>query len=166
MVISLFNNLWLWFSFCKSLVEASWWERLTGGGIWVLLWWAGPCSVNLEFNFLLMGGAVFPPCCSPWVQTMVEVVAVTVTSFKRTYARTIAFSAPDPAAGHCWPPPPLGTLRRYLNPDILECEVKSALGKIPRNKASGGDGIPAELFQILKDDVVKMLHSVCQEIWT
>ena len=53
----------------------------------------------------------------------------------------------------------------HLEPDILECEVKSALGKIPRNKASGGDGIPAELFQILKDDVVKVLHSVCQQIW-
>ena len=50
-------------------------------------------------------------------------------------------------------------------PDILECEVKWALGTITKNKASGGDGIPAELFQILKDDVVKLLHSVCQQIW-
>ena len=50
----------------------------------------------------------------------------------------------------------------HLEPDILECEVKWALGSIPTNKASGGDGIPAELLQILKDDAVKVLHSICQ----
>ena len=53
----------------------------------------------------------------------------------------------------------------YLEPDILECEVKQTLGSVIMNKASGGDGILAELFQILKDDTVKMLHSVCQQIW-
>ena len=53
----------------------------------------------------------------------------------------------------------------HLEPDILECEVKSALGNITMNKASGGDGIPVELFQILKDDSVKVLHSICQQIW-
>ena len=53
----------------------------------------------------------------------------------------------------------------HLEPDILECEVKSALGSITMNKASGSDGIPAELFQILKDDAVKVLHSICQQIW-
>ena len=53
----------------------------------------------------------------------------------------------------------------HLEPDILECEVKWALGSITTSKASGGDGIPAELFQILKDDVVKVLHSICQQIW-
>ena len=53
----------------------------------------------------------------------------------------------------------------HLEPDILECEVKWALGKITTNKASGGDGIPAELFEILKDDAVKVLHSICQQIW-
>ena len=52
-----------------------------------------------------------------------------------------------------------------LEPDILECEVKWALGSITTNKASGGDGIPVELFQILKDDSVKVLHSICQQIW-
>ena len=52
-----------------------------------------------------------------------------------------------------------------LEPDILEYEVKWALGSITMNKASGGDGIPVELFQILKDDAVKMLHSICQQIW-
>ena len=51
-----------------------------------------------------------------------------------------------------------------LESDILECEVKWALGNITTNKASGGDGIPAELFQILKDDAVKVLHSICQQI--
>ena len=53
----------------------------------------------------------------------------------------------------------------HLEPDILECEVIWALGSIAMNKASGGDGIPAKLFQILKDDAVQMLHSICQQIW-
>ena len=53
----------------------------------------------------------------------------------------------------------------HLEPDILECEVKWALGSITMNKASGGDGISAELFQILKDDAVNVLHSICQQIW-
>ena len=53
----------------------------------------------------------------------------------------------------------------YLEPDILECEVKWALGSITMNKASGGDKIPVELFQILKDDAVKVLHSIYQQIW-
>ena len=52
-----------------------------------------------------------------------------------------------------------------LEPDILECEVKWALESITTNKASGGDGISVELFQILKDDAVKVLHSICQQIW-
>ena len=53
----------------------------------------------------------------------------------------------------------------HLEPDILECEVKWALGSITTNKASGGDGIPVELFKILKDDTVKVFHSMCQQIW-
>ena len=53
----------------------------------------------------------------------------------------------------------------HLKPDILGCEVKWALGSISMNKASGGDGIPLELFQILKDDAVKVLDSICQQIW-
>ena len=52
-----------------------------------------------------------------------------------------------------------------LEPDILECKVKWVLGSITMNKASGGDGIPVELFQILKDGAVKVLHSICQQIW-
>ena len=52
-----------------------------------------------------------------------------------------------------------------LEPDILECDVKWALGSISTNKASRGDGIPVELFQILKDDAVEVLHSICQQIW-
>ena len=53
----------------------------------------------------------------------------------------------------------------HLDSDILECKVKRALGRITMNKASGGDGIPVELFQILKDDAVKVLYSICQQIW-
>ena len=53
----------------------------------------------------------------------------------------------------------------HLEPYILECEVKRALGSITMNKDSGGDGIPVELFQILKYDAVKVLHSICQQIW-
>ena len=53
----------------------------------------------------------------------------------------------------------------HLEPDILECDVKWALESITTNKASGGDGIPVELFQILKDDAVKVLHAICQQIW-
>ena len=53
----------------------------------------------------------------------------------------------------------------HLEPDVLECEIKWTLGSITTNKASGGDGIPVELSQILKDDAVKVLHSICQQIW-
>ena len=53
----------------------------------------------------------------------------------------------------------------HLEPDILECNVKWTLGSILMNKASGGDGIPVKLFQMLKDDAVKVLHSICQQIW-
>ena len=56
-------------------------------------------------------------------------------------------------------------MNTHLEPDILECEVKWALGRTTMNKASRGDGIPVELFQILKDDAVKVLHSTCQQIW-
>ena len=58
-----------------------------------------------------------------------------------------------------------GSMITHLEPDILECEVKLALGSITTNKASGGDGILVELFQILKDDAVKVLQSICQQIW-
>ena len=57
------------------------------------------------------------------------------------------------------------SLITHQEPEILECEVKWALGSITMNKASGGNRIPAELFQILKDDVVKVVHSICQQIW-
>ena len=53
----------------------------------------------------------------------------------------------------------------HLEPDILECEIKWALESITMNKASGGDGVPAKLFQILKDDAMKVVHSICQQIW-
>ena len=66
-------------------------------------------SVNPLSKFLLMGGAVFPPCCLPWGQTMVEIMKIMVTSFRRSHAGTTALSAPNPAAGHHWPTPPLET---------------------------------------------------------
>ena len=56
------------------------------------------------------------------------------------------------------------TMITHLEPDILECEVKGAVESITTNKANGGDGIPVELFQILQDDAVKVLHSICQQI--
>ena len=56
-------------------------------------------------------------------------------------------------------------IQTHLEPDIMECEVRWALGSITINKASGGDGIPVELFQILKDAAVKVLHAICQQIW-
>ena len=59
----------------------------------------------------------------------------------------------------------VATVITHLEPDILECEVKWALESITKNKASGGDGIPVELFQILKDDAVTVLYSTCQQIW-
>ena len=74
----------------------------TDSGIWVFFWWVGPCSVNFQCNFLLVGGAVFPPCCLAWGQTMIGVMKVKKTSFKRTYAHTVVFSAPDPTAGPWW----------------------------------------------------------------
>ena len=58
-----------------------------------------------------------------------------------------------------------GGVITHLEPNILECKVKQALGSISMNKASGGDGTPVELFQILKGDAVKVLHSICQQVW-
>ena len=75
----------------------------------------------------------------------------------RIHRRTIQKDVPDPDNHD-------GVITD-LEPDILECEVKWALESITTNKASGGDAIPAELFQILEDDAVKMLHSICQQIW-
>ena len=75
----------------------------------------------------------------------------------RIYRRTIQknLNSPDNRDG----------VITHLEPDILEYKVKWALGNITMNKASGGDGIPAELFQILREDAVKVLHSICQQIW-
>ena len=75
----------------------------------------------------------------------------------KTHGRTIQKRFPDPDNHD-------GVIT-HLEPDILECKVKWALGSITMNKASGGDGIAAELFQILKDDAVKVLHSICPQIW-
>ena len=72
-------------------------------GNWVLFWWAGPCSVNLKSNFLLMCESVFPPCFLTWGQSVVVVMKIMLTSFKRSRGCTAALSAPDPAAGHRQP---------------------------------------------------------------
>ena len=66
---------------------------------------------------------------------------------------------------HLHDPDKQAAVINQLEPDILECEIKWVLGSMTMNKASGGDGIPVELLQILKDDAVKVLHSICQQIW-
>ena len=75
------------------------------GGNWVLIWWEEPCSVNLLSNFLLMGKAVFLPCCLTFDQTMVEVMKIMASSFKSSHTWTVTLSAPGPSAGHCLPTP-------------------------------------------------------------
>jgi len=75
----------------------------------------------------------------------------------RIYSRTISKNLHNPD-NH-------DSVITHLEPDIWECKVNGALGSIPTKKARGGDGIPVELFQILKDDAVKVLHSICQQIW-
>ena len=75
----------------------------------------------------------------------------------RMHRKTIQKSHNDPDNHH--------SVMTHLESDILECEVNWAVGNIKTNKASGGDGIPAELFQILKDDALKVVHSICQQIW-
>ena len=95
-----------------------------------------------------------PPRCGPFLKIQIPALPYTIQ-------KTIL-------------PPPKKNLHNtdnhddvinHLEPDILECKVKRALGSITRNTASGGDGIPVELFQMLKDYAVKVLHSICQQIW-
>ena len=95
-----------------------------------------------------------PPRCGPFLKIQIPALPYTIQ-------KTIL-------------PPPKKNLHNtdnhddvinHLEPDILECKVKRALGSITRNTASGGDGIPVELFQMLKDNAVKVLHSICQQIW-
>ena len=92
----------------KRLMEASWWERLTEGE-------TGSCSDGRGHQNMLSKSliqfsvevrAVFLPCCLTWGQTMVEVMKIIATSFRRSHAGTATLSAPSPAAGHCWPTPP------------------------------------------------------------
>ena len=77
---------------------------------------------------------------------------------ERIYRRTIYKNGLNDLDNH-------DDLVTHLEPDILECKAKWVLGSITMNKATGGDGIPVELFQILKDNIVKVLHSICQQIW-
>ena len=92
-----------------------------------------------------MCGTVFPPCCLTWGQTIKRWQEYTEELYKK------AFHDPDNQ----------DDVITHLEPNNLDCEVKWALGSIKLNKASEGDGIPGELFQILKDDTVNVLHSIC-----
>ena len=85
----------------------------------------------------------------------ISYISVNLTMFKRWQEYTEDLHEPDNHNG----------VITHLEPDILECKIKWAIGSITTNKPSGGDGIPVELFQILKDDAVKVLHSICQQIW-
>ena len=110
-VISLISFLWCGFQSVYSLVEkekrlmkAFQLERLTEGETGSCS--DGPCIANFQSNFLLMVCAVFPPCYLTWGQTMVDVMKIMVTSFKRSHAFIVTLSDPNPAAGHCLPIPP------------------------------------------------------------
>ena len=113
-------SVWIVFSGCgfnfvcplRDKVTDAW--KLPDGRDWLwrklgLFLMEGPCSVNLQSNFLLMGGSVFLPCCSTWDQTMVEVMKIMATSFKRSHAHTATLNAPNPAAGHHRPRSPMET---------------------------------------------------------
>ena len=116
-------------------------------------------------QFSVDGWNCVPSLLFTWGQTMVDIM-IMVISFKRSHACTATLTASNPPP----PPPPTKDLHdldnhdgmiTHLQPDILECEVKWALRSFTKNKASGGDRIPVELFQILKDDAMKVLHSIC-----
>ena len=119
-----------------------------------------------------MGGAVFPLCCLTWGQTMVEVVKIMATSFQRSHTCTASLiikkrwqEYTELYKKDLHDPDNRNGVITHLEPDILDCKVKWALGNITMNIASGGDRIPVELFQILKDESVKVLHSICHQIW-
>ena len=95
------------------------------GGNWVLFWWVGLCSVNLEYNFLLMVRTMFPACCLTWGETTVEVMKITVTSFKRSHPHTTALSVPDPASGHR--PTPLPATPGHARASLGQSRVRSLL---------------------------------------
>ena len=108
----------------------------------------------------------------------VSVISLVITTFRSNFLSQIAQCFPYLICTDIWAsfvgqlykkelhdPDNHDGVITHLEPDILECEVKWALESITMNKASGGDGIPVELFQILKDDAVKVLHSICQQIW-
>ena len=106
-----------------------------------------------------MGGAVFPPCCLTWDQTMVKVVKIIATSFKSTWAPTVVFSAPDPTAGHCWPMPPLetpGHSQASLGQSLLESLLLTP-----------GFWCTQSFVYALQESVSPVLWKSCNEIlWT
>ena len=133
-------------------MEASWWERADCGGNWVLFWRVWPCSVNLESNFLLMGGAVFLHCCLTWDQTMLEVIKIMPTSFKRTWS----VQSPKPAAGHCRPKPPLET-----SVNSQASLGHSLLGSL---LLSPGSWCTQDFFCALLESVSPFLRQFCSQI--
>ena len=96
---------------------------------WVLFWWAGPCLVNLQSNFLLIGRAVFPPYCLTWGQTMVEIMKIMVTSFKRFHAGTATLSALNPEKARK-SPPPKSTSALLTMPKSFDCVDHNKLWEI------------------------------------
>ena len=130
----------------KRLMEASWWERLTEGETGSCLIGGAMLSKSL-IQFSVDGQGCVPSLLFTWGQT--KNWEYTEELYKK------GLHDPDNHDG----------VITHLEPDILECKVKWTLGTITMNRASGGDGIPVELFQILKDDAVNVLHSTCQQIW-
>ena len=112
-------------------------------------------SVVFLYFFALIAeeGFLFSPCYS--LELCIQMLISFLLSFAFCFSSFHSYHDQDNQDGMITP----------LEPDILECEVKWALESITTNKASGGDRIPVELFQLLKDDAVKVLHSICQQIW-
>ena len=138
-------------------------------------------SLTLDVGYLFTAAPTKRSRCSlPWTGGIFSLPPLlTLNARAATAPWTWGSSSWPPPQPQMWGssswPPPLGhgvlpahnhdSVITHLEPDILECEVKWALENITTNKASGGDGIAVELFQILKDDAVKVLHSICQQIW-
>ena len=117
-------------------------------------------------NWMVLGGGALGRCLGQRGGTLMNRISSLINEILQKILRRGGKSTPKNCTkkGLNDPDNHDGVLT-HLEADILECEVKWALGSITKNKASGGDGIPAELFQILKEDAVKVLHSICQQIW-
>ena len=101
-----------------------------------------------------------------WYKTLFHALLTNWLCFFKQLWRSLQAYTEEPYKNDLHYPDNQDGVTTHLDPDILECDVKWVLGNITRNKASGGDRIPVELFQILKDDAIKVLYSVCQKIWS